>query len=66
MSNHLSKLFLAAGMLISLQMAAQRPSDYNVGRNAYPRINADNSVTFRIQAPKAESMILDCGKQYQM
>ena len=66
MLKHLTKLLLVASVLVPLQLAAQHPSDYNVGRNAYPRINADNSVTFRIQAPKAESMIVDCGGRYQM
>ena len=62
----LTKLFIVALMLVPWQLSAQHPSDYNVGRNAYPRINADNSVTFRIQAPNAESMTVDCGGRYQM
>lgn len=66
MLKHLTKLFIVALMLVPWQLSAQHPSDYNVGRNAYPRINADNSVTFRIQAPNAESMIVDCGGRYQM
>ena len=66
MLKHLTKLFIVALMLVPWQLSAQHPSDYNVGRNAYPRINADNSVTFRIQAPNAESMTVDCGGRYQM
>ena len=66
MLKHLFKLSLLVWMLVPWQLYAQHPNDYNVGRNAYPRINADRTVTFRIQAPSAESVILDCGRQYPM
>ena len=66
MLKHFFRLCIVIGMLVPWQMTAQHKSDYNVGRNAFPRINADNSVTFRIQAPDAPSMTVDCGKRYPM
>ena len=59
MLKHLTKLFIVALMLVSWQLSAQHPSDYNVGRNAYPRINADNSVTFRIHFHGSEFINLE-------
>lgn len=44
---------------------AQHPSDYNAG-GRFPQINADNSVTFRVNAPNAKAITVDLGGRYPM
>ena len=39
----------------------------NVNRGSYPRVLSDNSVMFRVNAPKAQSVQIDlCGTKYDM
>ena len=33
----------------------------NINRNSYPRVLADNSVMFRVQAPQAQNVQIDLG-----
>ena len=33
----------------------------NINRNSYPRVLADNSVMFRVQAPQAQTVQIDLG-----
>jgi len=54
-------LLLSASVL----MWAQHPSDYNAG-GRFPQINADNSVTFRVNAPNAKALTVDLGGRYPM
>lgn len=58
-------LFLVAAAA-SVTMAAQTPSEYNLAGKQYPMINPDRSVTFRADAPKAESVAVNMGKMYPM
>ena len=44
---------------------AQHPSDYNAG-GSFPQINADNSVTFRVNSPDAKAITVDLGGRYPM
>ena len=50
---------------VSALMWAQHPSDYNAG-GRFPQINADNSVTFRVNAPNAKALTVDLGGRYPM
>ncbi|MBO4486474.1 MAG: esterase, partial [Prevotella sp.] len=39
----------------------------NINRSGYPRVLADNSVMFRVNAPQAQSVQIDlCGTKYDM
>ena len=39
----------------------------NINRGSYPRVLADNSVMFRVNAPQAQSVQIDlCGVKYDM
>ncbi|MBQ1693812.1 MAG: esterase, partial [Bacteroidales bacterium] len=42
------------------------PASTNVNGKEYPKINPDLSVVFQVNAPEAETVILDLGKQYPM
>ena len=42
------------------------PASTNVNGKEYPKINPDLSVAFQVNAPEAETVILDLGKQYPM
>ena len=42
------------------------PATSNVPGKGYPKINPDLSVTFQVNAPQAESVALDLGKNYPM
>ena len=42
------------------------PASTNVNGKEYPKINPDLSVVFQVNAPEAESVILDLDKQYPM
>ncbi len=59
---------LVTGLLLSLTGAvfAQVPSPTNLGRNPYPQVGADRSVTFRVNAPDATALTLSLGKDYPM
>ncbi len=45
---------------------AGQPAASNILGQQYPRIHADLSATFRIKAPGAQKVELDCGKRYPM
>ena len=42
------------------------PASSNIPGKEYPKINPDLSVTFQVNAPQAESVSLDLGKNYPM
>ena len=69
-----SKIILAVVLtaVMCSQAAGQRPrmeqfpeGSYspvtNINRNSYPRVLADNSVMFRVQAPQAQNVQIDLG-----
>lgn len=58
--------FLAIAAALSQAAMAQTPSEYNLPGKQYPMINPDRTVTFRIEAPKAKSVVINLGKPYPM
>ena len=58
--------FLAIAAALSQAAMAQTPSEYNLPGRQYPMINPDRTVTFRIEAPKAKSVVINLGKPYPM
>ena len=49
------------------QIAAPgEPSSANLMGAQYPRVLPDNSVVFRLKAPEAQKVQVDCGKKYDM
>ena len=64
--NDMKRLSLFMILLsVSVLAWAQHPSDYNAG-GRFPQINADNSVTFRVNAPNAKAITVDLGGRYLM
>ncbi len=64
----MKKILTTLGLLLSVTGAvfAQVPSPTNLGRNPYPQVGADKSVTFRVNAPNATALTLSLGKDYPM
>ncbi len=60
-----TSLIILLSALVCAATYAQHPSDYNAG-GAFPRINADGSVTFKLNAPEAKSVTVDLGGVYPM
>lgn len=59
-------LSTAAALCIGAAAFAQSPSPLNIGGKRYPLVNSDKSVTFVFDAPRAQSVTLSCGKDYEM
>jgi len=54
------------GLCASAFAVAQVPSPLNIDGKDYPCVNPDNSVTFKIFAPTAKAVTVDCGRSYEM
>ena len=46
-------------LLASLSMSAQQNISFREGKLVSPQVNSDRTVTFRIKAPKAKSVLAD-------
>jgi enterochelin esterase family protein len=58
---------LACGLCCWGQVADDsKPAPTNIVGQAYPRIHADNSVTFQLKAPDAQTVQVQLGKKYDM
>ena len=57
---------LLASAAIAGSAMAQTPSEYNLEGKEYPLVNPDRTAVFRIDAPEAESVTLNLGKNYPM
>jgi enterochelin esterase-like enzyme len=57
---------LACGLCWGQAVDDSRPASTNVPGAAYPRIHADNGVTFRVKAPEANKVQVQLGKAYDM
>jgi len=59
-------LFSILLTVFAFSVQAQTANEYNKEGKQYPQINADRSVTFRVDAPEAQTVVLDRGKRYPM
>lgn len=57
---------LAVALLSASATFAQVSASTNIPGKEYPKINPDNSVTFRVDAPAAKTVALDLGGKYPM
>lgn len=57
---------LLATAAVAVSAMAQTPSEYNLPGKEYPMVNPDRSVTLRVDAPDAGSVIVNLGKDYPM
>lgn len=61
---HYSLIIL--GMAISATLMAQSPSAYNISGKSSPQVNPDKTVTFNFNAPSANRVVVNLGKDYEM
>ncbi len=56
---------MAAAMLSGASAFAQESASTNIVGKEYPKVNPDRSVSFRIDAPSAQSVAVDLGGRHQ-
>ncbi len=67
MKRNVTKALMTLIGCISGAMAfAQEPSEYNLPGKQYPQINQDRTVTFKVDAPQAQSVAVDLGGRHAM
>lgn len=59
-------LMTLIGCISGAMALAQEPSEYNLPGKQYPQINQDRTVTFKVDAPQAQSVAVDLGGRHAM
>jgi len=62
---NLRRLSLIACLICTAAMA-QQPNEYNLEGRQYPFVNADRTVTFKVDMPQAQSVSLNLGGRHAM
>lgn len=64
--NRAKAVMMVFTFLCSTSVFAQDPSEYNLPGRQFPQINPDRTVTFKVDAPQAQSVAVDLGGRHAM